>query len=163
MKRSILVPVAVVVTLLAAVGAVQAAKPGVPAGLGYNANTFYTGTTDLPDGSETVVTQLILPVNAKFMVDATVSVSNQDQVNEADIDCYLKHGDTVLDEVGVKLGPASDAGNTTARLALGAAFERASDATGINLTLSCDQAQSTNAYASDANINAITVSSISFQ
>ena len=164
MKRSILVPVAVLVTLLAAVGAVQAAKPGVPAGLGFNANTFYAGTTlDLPDGSETQVTQLLLPVNAKFMVDATVTVANQDQVNEADIDCFLKHGDTVLDAAGVKLGPASDAGNTGERLALSAAFERASDAAGINLTLSCTQAQSTNAYAADANINAITVTSISFQ
>lgn len=163
MKRSLLIAVAVLATLLVAVNVVDAAKPGLAAGLGYNANTFYTGTTALPDGSETLVTQLILPVNAKFMVDATITVANQDQSNEADIDCYLKHGDTVLDEVGAKLGPATDSGNTGGRLALSAAFERASDAGGINLTLSCNQANSTNAYAADANINATSVTSISFQ
>src|ERR1041385_8574568 len=151
-RRSLLVLAALVATIFLAAGVVQAAKPGLTAGVGFNANTFYAGdTTALPDGSETVITKLVLPVNAKFMVDATVSVANQDQVNEADIDCFLKHGETVLDAAGVKLGPASDAGNTTERLAMGAAFERASDAIGINLTLSCSQANSTNAYASDAN------------
>ena len=163
MRRTVLVFAAVMATSFHAAGVVEAAKPGLAAGLGFNANTFYGGTTALPDGSETQVTQLILPVNAHFMVDATVSVANQDQANEADITCYLKHGDTVLDAVGVKLGPATDAGNTADRLAFSAAFDRASDASGINLTLSCDQAQSTNAYASDANINATSVTSISYQ
>jgi len=156
------VSVGVLATLLLAVGAVQAAKPGLAAGLGYNASTVFSDVVTLPSGDvDTTIAELVLPVNGKFMVSATVTVSNRDTTGAADVLCKLTHGDGVIDLVGQKLGPATDAGNTADRFALSGALVRDADAGGINLDLVCSSTQG--ADVSDANLNAISVSSLSVQ
>jgi hypothetical protein len=161
MKRSILVPVAVLVTLLAAVGAVQAAKPGLPAGLGYNANTGFNTITLDSGNVPTVIASLTLPVNSHFMVSATVDVFNEDQGTETGITCQILHGDTQVDVTANTIPPATADHNTGLRYALSGAIDRASDAGALAVQLVCSS--SNGGFASDAQLNAISVSSLTVQ
>ena len=166
MHRSLRILAGSVVVLLLAAGAVNAGKPiaGTPAGLGYSTRII-DPVTLAAGGGTALITELNLPVDGSFVVNATVEVTNTSS-SPIYVTCSLRHGllggGSALDIAETQSAPGDPTvGYGATKLALTGAVTRAAAPAGVTVHVECSSLQG--AVANYSSLDAISVSSISFQ
>ncbi|HEX8026574.1 MAG TPA: hypothetical protein VF484_10230 [Candidatus Limnocylindrales bacterium] len=159
---------AVVATVLVS-GVAVAGKPvsgGTPAGQAW-ATTSGNNPIPLP-GSDTpeVVTNISLPSDGKFVINATVLVYNSSTTDEPLVDCTLRHGiapggGTVLDIAEVRLPTANVNGLGETKLALTGAVERVAQSSSVTVFVTCSSNLA--AGAQFGQMNVVSVSTLTVQ